>query len=411
MTECASPSPRLTYAVDLDNTLNRAWGKGYDDYVPYAKAIKKVNALFDAGHHIKVFTGRGSGSGKDWQDLTIQQLAQWGVRYHELILGKPAADVFIDDKALNVCDWLGEPEPQLIAIVGAKGTGKSTLRQFFEGKGFAAIKNEDYYVKQSRAHPQRDIHNDESILDAIYREAESDLRSALTNQRLVVYEATGTNPRWHAIMTGIKRDCNVWTVKVTASQSDERLHKRDNSDHYLGTGAHIAEVKRLAQTIEPDDTLTNDGTVAQLYIQAEGTYRRMNGGVLVATGGGFDPVHVGHIELFERSRQYGTTLAVILNTDNWLVKKKGYAFMPFDERKKCLEALKSVDVVIPSVDTDSSISETIKLLRPNIYTKGGDRHGTSEQEACDAIGCKLVSGLGAKIQSSSKLVESVSGGR
>ena len=63
--------------------------------------IQSVNLLFRSGHKIVIFTARGSKSGKDWTRETVEQLQEWGLLYHELILGKPHADVYIDDKAVH----------------------------------------------------------------------------------------------------------------------------------------------------------------------------------------------------------------------------------------------------------------------------------------------------------------------
>ena len=60
------------------------------------------NKLYGAGNKIILHTARGSGSGLDWSDKTRAQLARWGVRYHALTFGKPAADFYIDDKMLSV---------------------------------------------------------------------------------------------------------------------------------------------------------------------------------------------------------------------------------------------------------------------------------------------------------------------
>ena len=62
--------------------------------------------------------------------------------------------------------------------------------------------------------------------------------------------------------------------------------------------------------------------------------------------GGFDPLHVGHIELINRAREISDGVIVILNTDEFLIKKKGKPFMKFEERKIVLENLKNVSVVI-----------------------------------------------------------------
>ena len=69
--------------------------------------VEQVNRLFDEGHKIIIMTARGRGSGIDWTEWTIKQLKMWGVKYHELepMFHKPSADLFIDDKGINVEDW------------------------------------------------------------------------------------------------------------------------------------------------------------------------------------------------------------------------------------------------------------------------------------------------------------------
>jgi D-beta-D-heptose 7-phosphate kinase/D-beta-D-heptose 1-phosphate adenosyltransferase len=139
--------------------------------------------------------------------------------------------------------------------------------------------------------------------------------------------------------------------------------------------------------------------------------------VVVAVSGGFDPIHIGHVRMFERAKALGDELVVILNNDNWLTKKKGYVFMPEEERKEVIEALWAVDRVMltghkPNPD-DMGVSAEIKKLRPHIFGKGGDRSPSdtpipgSEVETCGAINCKIVYNLGrgGKVQSSSWLVD------
>lgn len=70
----------------------------YDERKPYPEAIAKVNALYGSGHYIIIFTGRGTVTGIDWRDVTERQLKEWGVKYHELIFGKPDYDILIDNK-------------------------------------------------------------------------------------------------------------------------------------------------------------------------------------------------------------------------------------------------------------------------------------------------------------------------
>lgn len=132
----------------------------------------------------------------------------------------------------------------------------------------------------------------------------------------------------------------------------------------------------------------------------------------VAVSGGFDPVHVGHVRLFKRARKLGDRLIVILNNDNWLRDKKGYAFMPQEERKEILRAFECVDRVVLTShrrnDPDRSVVRELKGLKPALFANGGDRKrkNTPEQEICHELGIEAVFGVGGgKVQSSSWLVK------
>ena len=126
----------------------------------------------------------------------------------------------------------------------------------------------------------------------------------------------------------------------------------------------------------------------------------------VAVSGGFDPVHIGHIRMFRDAARLGK-LAVILNTDDFLLRKKGYIFMPLEERKEILESIQYVDRVVVSIDKDDSVCETLAMLKPDIFANGGDRTGKTEireSEICEQLGIEMVFGIGGtKVQSSSKL--------
>ncbi|MEI6280582.1 MAG: adenylyltransferase/cytidyltransferase family protein [bacterium] len=136
---------------------------------------------------------------------------------------------------------------------------------------------------------------------------------------------------------------------------------------------------------------------------------------VVMVSGGFDPVHIGHVRLFNEAKKLGDELVVVMNNDNWLKLKKGYVFMPEHERKEIIEAFEAVDRVILSSHKkntkDISISADIKLLRPHLFAKGGDRHvgniPSPEVLVCKEIGCEIVNdiGWGGKVQSSSDLVK------
>lgn len=100
---------------------------------------------------------------------------------------------------------------------------------------------------------------------------------------------------------------------------------------------------------------------------------------IVLVTGGFDPIHSGHIEYFKSAKELGDKLIVGLNSDGWLERKKGRAFMPGHERSAVIENLKMVDGVILFNDDDNSAVEAIKNVRqlfPNddiIFANGGDR--------------------------------------
>ena len=94
-----------TYVVDIDGTIcTNTYGE-YNDAKPLDSRINFFNKLFECGHIVNYFTARGSTTSIDWREVTEIQLKEWGVKYNELIMGKPHGDVFIDDKAYNVINW------------------------------------------------------------------------------------------------------------------------------------------------------------------------------------------------------------------------------------------------------------------------------------------------------------------
>jgi D-beta-D-heptose 7-phosphate kinase/D-beta-D-heptose 1-phosphate adenosyltransferase len=133
---------------------------------------------------------------------------------------------------------------------------------------------------------------------------------------------------------------------------------------------------------------------------------------IVAVSGGFDPIHIGHTRMFTEAKALGDRLVVILNNDNWLMTKKGFVFMPQDERAEVLRALRDVDEVVitdhePN-DPDRSVSRALAALRPHIFANGGDRKSTAdipEAIVCEQYGIEMIFniGFGGKVQSSSWL--------
>jgi hypothetical protein len=95
----------LTYCFDIDGTLcTNTWGE-YEKAEPMPDMIRQVNALYDGGNKIILFTARGTTTGMDWRATTEEQLKKWGVRYQELLFGKPQADLYIDDRGMSLEEW------------------------------------------------------------------------------------------------------------------------------------------------------------------------------------------------------------------------------------------------------------------------------------------------------------------
>lgn len=99
---------KKVYCFDIDGTLCTNTEGDYQKAQPLYDRIEKLNALYDQGCKIVLFTARGSTTKIDWSEVTKAQMNAWGVKYHELLFGKPYADIFIDDKAVNDKDWFKE---------------------------------------------------------------------------------------------------------------------------------------------------------------------------------------------------------------------------------------------------------------------------------------------------------------
>ncbi len=154
------------------------------------------------------------------------------------------------------------------------------------------------------------------------------------------------------------------------------------------------------------------GSVDDLRILADIKNER-----LIVTSGGFDPMHVGHlrclIESSELAQKAGrkTRLAVIVNGDGFLLRKKGYAFMPEAERMEIIAGVKGVNYVVPWDDGSQTVTGALAILKPVAFTKGGDRDAASnvpEFDLCEQMGTQVIFNVGGgKIQSSSTLVDAM----
>ena len=104
---------RMRYCFDIDGTIcntpiNQDGKPDYLNASPNLLVREEINNLYDKGNYIIFQTARGKSSGKDWTKLTLHQLETWGFKYNELfeMFCKPTADLFIDDKAINIDDWI-----------------------------------------------------------------------------------------------------------------------------------------------------------------------------------------------------------------------------------------------------------------------------------------------------------------
>ncbi len=133
----------------------------------------------------------------------------------------------------------------------------------------------------------------------------------------------------------------------------------------------------------------------------------------VVVSGGFDPINIGHLRLLKEAREIGDHLTVILNSDKFLVEKKGFCFMPFLERKEILMGISVVDEVVKSIDSDHTVIKTIKKLSRensiNVFANGGDRKEIKdipEYKVCKENNIEMVFDIGGgKSQSSSDLLK------
>jgi len=126
----------------------------------------------------------------------------------------------------------------------------------------------------------------------------------------------------------------------------------------------------------------------------------------VCVSGGFDPVHIGHLRMIQEASQHGQVI-VIVNSDEWLMRKKGYIFMPFKERCEILRGFTGVQETVAVNDKDNTVCEALRRIKPTYFANGGDRknNNTPEMDVCDAEGIGLLWNVGGgKIQSSSTLV-------
>ena len=134
----------------------------------------------------------------------------------------------------------------------------------------------------------------------------------------------------------------------------------------------------------------------------------------IIVSGYFNPLHKGHLELFEKAKEAGDALIVIVNNDKQREIKGSSFFMDEAERVQIIRSLSIVDMAWISIDEDSTQNETLKLMVDKFYetyklafANGGDQNNNTIPEAdiCREYNIELIDGLGDKIQSSSWLLK------
>ncbi len=122
-------------------------------------------------------------------------------------------------------------------------------------------------------------------------------------------------------------------------------------------------------------------------------------GKIVATSGGFDPIHPGHISCIIESKKHGNTLVVIVNGDAFLTAKKGKPFQNLETRSLIVSGIREVDYVVPfEIKDDQTVCRALDALKPHVFTKGGDRRDQEsipEWKTCKKNNIRIVCGVGA----------------
>ena len=246
----------MRYCFDLDGTLcvtpNNEKGKpDYENSYPIPFMISQVNRLYEQGHHITIMTARGRGSGIDHTVLTKMQLRQWRLMYHELepMFHKPTADLFVDDKGINVEEWKASL-PLTKGIIGGAFDviHPGYVRLFEEAKNSCNHLTVALHVDPSmeRAHKMRPVHTAEereeilrslrNVDNVVYYHTESQfhdfLRSGEYDMRFLgsdYIDGSYTGIDIHIPIVWLSRDHGYSTTKLKTKiyQSIENFKRED----------------------------------------------------------------------------------------------------------------------------------------------------------------------------------------
>ena len=133
--------------------------------------------------------------------------------------------------------------------------------------------------------------------------------------------------------------------------------------------------------------------------------------MIIVVSGGFDPLHSGHINMFKQANEFGSVWAIV-NTDEWLQRKKGYNVLSYSERSLIVESNKYIDKVIKGMDDNDNVVRNLQYLYKDkvhfAFANGGDRKegGVPEDVLEEELGVRMVYNAGGdKVQSSSNLIK------
>jgi len=126
--------------------------------------------------------------------------------------------------------------------------------------------------------------------------------------------------------------------------------------------------------------------------------------IISVVSGGFDPIHSGHVRMIRDAALYGEELYVLVNSDEWLLRKKGYVSMCLNERMEIIRAIAGVDCVLPAADEDGTVCESLRRIHSDypdahiVFCNGGDRgrENTPEMNVVRDCGGRMAFGVGGE---------------
>ncbi len=170
----------MRYCFDIDGTicstpLDQEGKPDYKNSKPIIYIRDYINKLFEEGNFIIFQTARGKSSGIDWTDFTEKQLKDWGFKYNELfkMFCKPTADIFIDDKGINVSDWIKKLPQRKGILAGAFDLiHPGYIRMFKEAKQYCnnltvALHDDPSLERENKLKPVQKVSERKEILESI----------------------------------------------------------------------------------------------------------------------------------------------------------------------------------------------------------------------------------------------------